>query len=155
MSPTKKQPARKPVRRAAPRTRAAQPPAPPPWSDDIRELNVVWYNVSDWVAAQKFYGETLGLPVAFALEEAGWIEYGRTLPHLAINRWTAKSGIPIGGGGVATLTCPDVRGTIARLRAKGVRCDEVEELPGMVILGTFYDPDGNKLQLAQSLIPPG
>jgi predicted enzyme related to lactoylglutathione lyase len=58
---------------------------------------------------------------------------------------------PVGGGGVAVFTCPDTRAAIARLKEKGVRCDEVDEMPGMVILGTFYDPDGNKLQLAQDL----
>jgi hypothetical protein len=39
------------------------------------------------------------------------------------------------------------------LKAKGVQCDEVEKIPGMVVLGTFYDPDGNRLQLAQSFAP--
>jgi hypothetical protein len=36
-----------------------------------------------------------------------------------------------------------------------VRCDDVQEMPGMVILGNIYDPDGNFLQLAQSLMPSG
>lgn len=135
--------------------RAAKPRTPARWNADIRGLSVAWYYVSDWGRAKKFYGETLGLPIAFAAEEAGWIEYGLPKqPTLGISRWTGPNPMPpTKGGGTATLACDDARGAIQRLRAKGVRCDEVEEIPGMVILGTFYDPEGNQLQLAQSLTP--
>jgi catechol 2,3-dioxygenase-like lactoylglutathione lyase family enzyme len=133
--------------------KAAAPVPPPPWTADIQDLNLAWYNVTDWPRARRFYEATLGLPVAFALDDMGWVEYGRGLPHLAISRWNESGPVPVNGG-VAVLTCPDVRAGIARLREKGVRCDEVQEIPNMVILGTFYDPDGNKLQLAQSLAGP-
>jgi predicted enzyme related to lactoylglutathione lyase len=158
MNPTKKvvrksaskTPQRKPLRVA--QRKKAKPIAPKPWTDDIRGLNVVWFNVSDWERAKRFYGETLGLPVAYAQEEMGWIEYGRELPHLGINRWGGPGPLPaVTGGGIATLTCADVRAFIAKLVAKGVRCDKIEEMPGMVILGMFYDPDGNRLQVAQSM----
>ena len=43
-----------------------------------------------------------------------------------------------------------VRATVERLRAKGVRCDDAVEIPGMVIYASFYDPDGNRLQIAES-----
>ena len=157
MSPTKKvvrKPVRKPAKRAVRRTPAAprKPAAPQTWTEDIHGLNVVWFNVSDWDRAKKFYGETLGLPIAYAQDEMGWIEYGRELPHLGINRWGGPGPLPaVTSGGIATLTCPDVRAVIAKLRAKGVRCDEIEEMPGMVILGMFYDPDGNRLQVSQSM----
>ena len=146
-----------PTKRTAKVKRAAKPAAPAPWTADIRDVNVVAYNVSDLERAKKFYGETLGLPVALALDQAGWIEYGRpNQAHLGINLWNGPDPMPsTTGGGHATLTCGDVRGTIARLRAKGVRCDEVQEIPGMVMLGNFYDPDGNLIQLAQTLMPGG
>lgn len=150
MSPTK-------AKRAAPSSRrAAKPAAPAPWTADIRDLNLVAYNVSNLERAKKFYGEMLGLPVALALDQAGWIEYGRpNQAHIGINLWRGPDPMPpTKGGGHATLTCDDVRGALAHLRAKGVRCDDVQEIPGMVILADFYDPDGNLLQLAQSLMPP-
>jgi len=162
MSPTKRT-ARKPVRktahkpakRAAPQVKRAprKPAAPVKWSADIRDVNVVWYNVSDFARAKKFYGETLGLPVAFDVEEMGWAEFGYpNQTHLAVNLWRDHATMPPAlGGATATLTCDDVRGAFDRLRAKGVRCDEIEEYPGSVILGAFYDPDGNRLQLAQTL----
>lgn len=155
MSPTKRAPKAK---RAAPKTRrAAKPTAPAKWSAEIRDVNVVWYNVSDLGRAKKFYGETLGLPVSMVSDEAGWAEYGHPhQSHLAVNLWRGPEPIPPAlGGATATFTCDDVRGSIERLRAKGVRCEEVEEVAGMVILAGFFDPDGNRLQLAQSLTSQG
>jgi predicted enzyme related to lactoylglutathione lyase len=152
MSPIK----RTKAKHAAPRApRAAKPAASAPWNADMRDINVVWYNVTDFARAKKFYGETLGLPVAAQIDGVGWIEYG--LPnqtHLALNEWRGPAPMPpTNGGATATFACDDVRGAIARLRAKGVRCDEVDEIPGMVILGSFYDPEGNRLQLAESPQP--
>ncbi len=152
MSPTK----HTKTKRAAPRApRAPKPAAPAPWNADMRDINVVWYNVTDFARAKKFYGETLGLPVAAQIDGVGWIEYGRpNQTHLALNEWRGPEPMPpTNGGATATFACDDVRGAIARLRAKGVRCDEVDEIPGMVILGSFYDPEGNRLQLAQSPQP--
>jgi catechol 2,3-dioxygenase-like lactoylglutathione lyase family enzyme len=53
----------------------------------LKELQVVSYNVTDWQRAKKFYGETLGLPVAaFMGDEVGWMEFGeKEGTHLAIN----------------------------------------------------------------------
>ncbi len=149
MSPAKK----KATRKATARPRAAKPKAPPRWNAQMRDLNVVWYNVSDWERAKKFYRDTLGLPVALEIEQAGWMEFGHpNQAHLAINLWRGPDPMPPPkGGATATIGCDDVRAAIAQLRAKGVRCDEVQEIPGMVILGTFYDPEGNQLQMAQSL----
>jgi hypothetical protein len=36
-------------------------------------------------------------------------------------------------------------------RAKGVKFDDTSEVPGMVRLASFYDPDGNPWMLAQVL----
>jgi hypothetical protein len=33
------------------------------------------------------------------------------------------------------------------LRKRGVKCDDVIALPGMVTYANFYDPDGNRLQI--------
>ena len=161
MSPTKRTSKSKRVpkaKRAAPKARtAAKPAAPPKWTAEIRDVNVVWYNVTDFERAKKFYGETLGVPVAMVNDEAGWAEYGHPhQAHLAVNWWRGPEAMPpVLGGATATFTCDDVRASIARLKAKGVRCEEIEEIPGFVILAGFFDPDGNRLQLAQSLTSQG
>ncbi len=62
--------------------------------------------------------------------------------------------MPTGAGGATVVfTCPNVRDAVARLRAKGVRCDDPVEVPGAVVYADFYDPDGNRLQIAQSIMP--
>ena len=70
MSAMKKRVTRKPARKTT--RRAAHKPAPPPtWTARVKRLSTVWYYVSDWERAKKFYGEILGLPVAFAMEQDG------------------------------------------------------------------------------------
>ena len=156
MSPIKrtaKKAVRKTTKRAAPQVkRAPKPTTPAKWSADIRDVNVVWYNTSDFERAKKFYTEVLGLPIAYDVPEAGWIEFGYpNQTHLAFNLWRDPATKPPAvGGATATFTCEDVRGALARLEAQGVRCDPVDVTPS-VILGAFYDPDGNRLQLAQML----
>jgi len=73
------------------------------------------------------------------------------LTHLASNLWRRPNPMPpTNGGATVTFGRDDARAKSDGL-CKVVRCDPVEEIPGMVILGTFYDPDGNHLQIAQSL----
>ncbi|MBI5032576.1 MAG: VOC family protein [Chloroflexi bacterium] len=131
---------------------ARKPTAPPRLTEDFRDLNVVSVNVTDWARARKFYHETLGLPIAAEIDGVGWLELG--LPnqtHFALNRWDGPEPAPTNSGNATVVFgVDDARAVMDKLRAKGVRCEEVVEIPGMVIYGTFYDPDGNRLQVAQS-----
>ena len=121
----------------------------------FKDVNLVYYNVTDWEQAKDFYREVLEWPVAFADDEGGWIEYGHeNEPHLAINRWDGPGPVPPrNGGATAVLTVEDAYETTAALRAKGVKCEDVVEIPGVVILGGFYDPEGNRIRFAAS-VPP-
>lgn len=110
---------------------------------------MVSYNVAKWEEAKQFYGQTLDLPVAFSSEEFGWIQYGvENETQVAINRWTDAGPVPQGGGATVVFSVDDAHKTIAELRKRGVRCDDPQVVPGMVTYGTFYDPDGNRLQMA-------
>lgn len=121
----------------------------------FKDVNVVQYHVTQWERAKQFYTDVLGWPVAFLSDEAGWMEFGEEgKTHLAINRWEESTPVPAGlGGALAVLTVEDAAGTVAALRARGVRCDDAVIIPGMVAYGAFYDPDGNRVQFASS--PPG
>ena len=142
MSPTK----RTTAKRAAPKLAVS-----PQWTPDLRGIDVVSYNVSDFERAKKFYSETLGLPIAAQMDGVGWIEYGfPNHTHLALNAWQGPGSVPTGGGATVIFGSQSVRATVERLRAKGVRCDDAVEIPGMVIYASFYDPDGNRLQIAES-----
>ena len=115
------------------------------------KLGFVTYLVADWQRAKHFYADTLGLPVAaFMGDEVGWMEFGeKDGVHLAINLLADGSPVPTGSsGGTAVFEVPDAYQAIAELRAKGVRCEDVVPIPQMVTYANFYDPDGNRLQVA-------
>jgi catechol 2,3-dioxygenase-like lactoylglutathione lyase family enzyme len=54
-------------------------------------------------------------------------------------------------GGVASIEVEDVRAEAERLRAEGIDIGVVFELHGEVRLLDVFDPDGNRVQLAQDL----
>jgi predicted enzyme related to lactoylglutathione lyase len=117
----------------------------------FKMVEVVSYSVQNWEQAKKFYNEVLEWPVAWASDEMGWIEYGRdNETHISISRWDGPGPLPVGTGAIAVFSVEDARTVIAKLRACGVRCDDVVEVPGVVLYGTFYDPDGNRFQVASS-----
>jgi hypothetical protein len=55
-------------------------------------------------------------------------------------------------GGVAHVDVEDVKAEAERLRGVGVSVGVVLELHGHVRLLDVYDPDGNRIQLAQDLV---
>jgi catechol 2,3-dioxygenase-like lactoylglutathione lyase family enzyme len=119
----------------------------------FKGINVVYYYVTDLERAKKFYGETLGLPLAFGATEMGWFEFGGpNETHIAISHWLdTPNKPPARGGATVTFTVDDAHKTTDELKQKGVKVDNVEEIGSMVRLGTFYDPDGNRIQFAQNL----
>ena len=54
--------------------------------------------------------------------------------------------------GVAHVDVEDVKAEADRLRTKGVNVGTVLELHGHVRLVDVFDPDGNRVQLAQDLV---
>ncbi len=114
----------------------------------FKNINVVSYNVTKWEEAKKFYTETLGLgEPAFLGDEVGWVEWGgENETHFAISK-SDKSSAGVGGA-VCVFTVDDAYKAVEELRKRGVKCKDVEAVPEMVTYATFYDPDGNALQLA-------
>lgn len=114
----------------------------------FKNINVVSYDVSKWEEAKKFYSETLGLGTpTFLSDEFGWAEYGgENETHLALNRADVP---PAGtGGATAVLSVDDAFKAVEELRRRGVKCEDPIPVPGMVTYATFFDPEGNKLQIA-------
>ncbi len=117
----------------------------------FKKLGYISYDVTDWQRAKKFYGETLGLPVAeFMNDEVGWMEFGdKNGTHLAISQWRGPEPMPPrDGGGIAIFAVDDAYKTVTELRKRGVKCEDVIAVPEMVTYASFYDPDGNRLQVA-------
>jgi predicted enzyme related to lactoylglutathione lyase len=114
------------------------------------QISLAWYNVKDLAQAKKFYGEVLGLKKTF--EMPGWAEFSHAegAVSIGLGEGRGESGT---GGATVVLRVPDLDRARKELGGRGVKFEEpVEEIPGMVRIGTFHDPFGNRLQLVQVLM---
>jgi catechol 2,3-dioxygenase-like lactoylglutathione lyase family enzyme len=106
----------------------------------------VWYRVRDLDRARAFYRDTLGFEEVFVDADDGWSR----LRHGGMDIALAE-GEPDESGGVAHVDVADVKAEAERLRGAGVEVGVVFELHGQIRLVDVFDPDGNRVQLAQSL----
>ncbi|MGB2953799.1 MAG: VOC family protein [Gaiellaceae bacterium] len=106
----------------------------------------VWYRVRDLEAGRAFYRDKLGFTEVYFDEAARWakLEHGEMQIALA-------EGDPEEEGGVATVDVEDVRAEADRLRAEDIEVGTVLELRGEIRLLDVFDPDGNRIQLAQDV----
>ncbi|HWX08614.1 MAG TPA: VOC family protein [Gaiellaceae bacterium] len=106
----------------------------------------VWYHVRDLEEARRFYRETLGFEETAIDFNERWshLEHGQMEIGLA-------EGEPQDDGVVAHVEVTDLKSVADRLRAAGVEVGIVVELQGEMRLVDVYDPDGNRIQLAQEL----
>jgi catechol 2,3-dioxygenase-like lactoylglutathione lyase family enzyme len=106
----------------------------------------VWYRVLDLDRARTFYRDVLGFEEVFVDFDDGWSRLRHGEMEIAL-----AEGDPAEFGGVAHVDVPDVKEEAERLRGLGVDVGVVFELHGQMRLVDVFDPDGNRLQLAQSL----
>lgn len=107
--------------------------------------------VKDLAASIAWYGEHLGFEPILNLEDHGWAELSSPVRGAAIGL-SVPAEAPKGPGAIA-LGVKDIAATMEKLKAGGVAFEgEVVELPGLVKLATFHDPDGNTITLAESLV---
>ena len=107
----------------------------------------VWYHVRDLDEARRFYRETLG----FKENAVDFQERWSHLQHGSMEVGLAE-GEPRDDGVVAHVDVADVKAVAERLRDAGVNVGVVVEVPqGVMRLLDVYDPDGNRIQLAQEL----
>lgn len=120
----------------------------------FKGVSVAYLYVRDLGAARKWYEGVLGWPLALGNDAMGWYEYaGPSGAHVAINQVQPGGLGPGAGGTTAVLLVDDAAETLQWLKDRGVRCDELLVIPGVVKIGTFFDPDGNRLQFSQTLFP--
>jgi catechol 2,3-dioxygenase-like lactoylglutathione lyase family enzyme len=109
-------------------------------------MAAVWYRVRDLDAARRFYVETLGFEVTALDDAEGWVNLRHGDMEIALMR-----GEPVEDGGVAHVDVADVKAEAERLREAGVEIGVVFELHGEIRLLDVFDPDGNRIQLAQDV----
>ena len=106
----------------------------------------VWYHVRDFDAGRAFYTDKLGFAETYLDEEGRWARLMHGEMEIAI-----AEGEPQEEAGVATLDVDDIKAEAERLRAEGVEVGTVLELHGQMRLLDVYDPDGNRIQLAEEI----
>jgi catechol 2,3-dioxygenase-like lactoylglutathione lyase family enzyme len=110
----------------------------------------VWYRVRDLDAARAFYRDTLGFEEVFVDFDDGWSRLRHGEMEIAL-----AEGDPTESTGVAHVDVEDVKREAERLREGGVDVGVVFELHGQIRLVDVFDPDGNRIQLAESLDAAG
>ncbi len=108
------------------------------------------FSVSDRKATAKWYEEHLGFKEVFSVDEAGWTEIATNTPGVTIGLGDAEE------LAISTTTpvfgVSDCDASRTALEGAGIKFDgETMEIPGMVKLATFLDPDGHPLMIAQDL----
>ena len=110
-------------------------------------MTPVWYHVRDLAAGRRFYTDKLGFTETFLDRDGRWAKLERGSMEIGL-----AEGEPEGeNGAVAHVDVPDVKAAAEELRRDGVNVGVVLELHGQMRLLDVFDPDGNRIQLAQSL----
>jgi catechol 2,3-dioxygenase-like lactoylglutathione lyase family enzyme len=109
-------------------------------------MSTVWYRVRNLGAARTFYRDVLGFEEVFVDFDEGWSRLTHGQMEIAL-----AEGEPDENGGVAHVDVEDVKSDAERLREAGIEVGVVLELHGQIRLVDVFDPDGNRIQLAQSL----
>jgi catechol 2,3-dioxygenase-like lactoylglutathione lyase family enzyme len=109
-------------------------------------VTTVWYHVRDLDAARAFYKDKLGFTETFVDKDGVWSKLERNGMEIGL-----AQGEPEEESGVAHVDVEDVKAAADNLRQAGVEVGVVFELHGQIRLLDVFDPDGNRLQLAQEL----
>ena len=94
----------------------------------------------------EFYKRVLGFDETFVDFDERWSTLSRGPMHIAVTQ-----GEPDPDAGVAMVDVDDIKAEADRLRQEGVEVGTVIELAGQMRLVDVFDPDGNRIQLAQPL----
>ena len=110
--------------------------------------------VTDLPRAIDWYTAALGFSVIHHVPEAGWAELQTPVRDVRVGLTAVETMPPPGGGAVLTFNVRDIDASRSNLEARDdVRFDgETCTIEGWVRLATVFDPDGNALMLAQSLV---
>ena len=108
-------------------------------------MTTVWYRVRDLDTGRAFYREKLGFTEIYFDAEGRWSKLERNGMEIALAEGEPEE------GGVAHVEVSDVKAEASRLRDDGIDVGVVVELHGEVRLLDVFDPDGNRIQLAQDV----
>lgn len=115
-----------------------------------KQFDLAWVPVVEYEQAKSFYQETLELELVLEDQDSKWAEF-QISPgaKIAIHGVKVTNANPIGA---FVFEVDNLEQSELWLRGKGIKLFDKEEIPGLVKLASFTDPDGNVIQLSQSLV---
>lgn len=109
------------------------------------------FQVSDLAQATLWYRDVLGFKLKYEMKDVGWCELTTASPGVTVGLSQVEEP-KVGAGPVPTFGVKDIDAARSSLETQGVRFEgETQEIPEMVKLARFFDPDGNCLMLYQDL----
>jgi catechol 2,3-dioxygenase-like lactoylglutathione lyase family enzyme len=105
----------------------------------------VWYRVRNLDEGRRFYREVLEFEELSVDFEERWSTLKRGEMEIGLSEGEPED------AGVAHVDVADLKAEADRLREAGVEVGIVLELTGEMRLLDVYDPDGNRVQLAEEL----
>jgi predicted enzyme related to lactoylglutathione lyase len=109
-------------------------------------------SVTDIDLSIDWYETVLGFKLLYRADEIGWCELSTAIPGVNIGL-SQNENVPQGGGATNVWGVSDINAAKAHLDAHNVRQDgDIQHIPGLVRLITFYDPDGNAMMLSENLV---
>jgi catechol 2,3-dioxygenase-like lactoylglutathione lyase family enzyme len=103
----------------------------------------VWYFVSDLDRGRDFFKRLLGFDETLVDWDDRWSKLERGPMRIALAEGERVD------GGVVMVDVDDVKAEAERLRAEGVEVGVVVDLAGEIRFVDVFDPDGNRVQLAE------
>ncbi len=111
-------------------------------------------SVTDIDRSIQWFKDVLGFDEIFRAPEAGWAEITTPTEGVGIGLGQTEE-VDGKGGTTPVFGVADIAAARAELESKDVRFDGgIIEIPGLVKLATFFDPDGNTYMLAESIMNP-
>lgn len=108
-------------------------------------------DVADLDRAIEWYRQAFGFELIYKLDDYKWCELATTMP--GINVGLGEGEERRAGGITPTFVVRDIDAARRHLESAGAPFDgDTREIPGMVKLANFTDPDGNTFGLAQGLV---
>jgi catechol 2,3-dioxygenase-like lactoylglutathione lyase family enzyme len=105
----------------------------------------VWYFVREFDRGRDFYKRLLGFDETFVDWDDKWSKLEHGPMKIALSEGEPAE------AGVAMIDVTDVKADADRLRGEGVDVGVVLDVAGQLRIVDVFDPDGNRVQLAQHI----